>query len=329
MGRSYGGRGKTFSKKYAKSKEDGEGGVFVQKKWYLGKDKLAAYADEDGCPFYLGDADDEKAFFGPGFIMSTRTSANEEYFHRLGMALSLGASSMHAGMQAVTQCIDPFWDESEDFSIKEKASDFKVKFNKSGLRFMADFAHTEDGDKLMNALQILNVGREGHRGQGTVEAAIVTLLEIFDKYGKDLRKHTSRVAAFSAKMYLASMSIIEHLELFENKKQWAKNMEDKAKTNKAVKTWTKDPKNEDLLVAALCESLMEKLKSHGKEKGKKRQAADSSDETDSNRPSSSDSDSDKDKEKKSKGKKKTQRRTASKNRSSSDTEHGKRNKRKS
>ena len=69
MRRTYGGRGKGGGGR--NKGDDDENATYVPKKFYLAKDKLSSYPDEDGCPFYLGDAEDEKSFFAPGFLLST------------------------------------------------------------------------------------------------------------------------------------------------------------------------------------------------------------------------------------------------------------------
>ena len=292
MRRTYGGRGKGGA---GRTKgDDDENATYVPKKFYLAKDKLSSYPDEDGCPFYLGDAEDEKTFFAPGFLLSTRSSRNEEYFHRPGMALSLGAASMHRACRTLRDRLSPCWaDEPGDPAAK--IFDFETKFKKTGLSGLLDLLYTSDGNKFLEALETLDVGREGRRDQNRVETAVRDLVDVLEEHGNDLRKNASRAASFAAKIYLGSMSLIEHLELFEHRKEWSKNMEDAAKSNKHIKAWTKNPKDGDLLVSALTASFMEKVKKHAKGKAQRKQAADtSSEEDDDNEDSAKSGDSEHD-----------------------------------
>ena len=294
MRRTFGGRGKGGTG-FKQKGEDEENGVYVPKKFYLARDKLAAYPDEDGCPFYLGDAEDEKSFFAPGFLLSTRSSRNEEYFHRPGMALSLGAASMHRACRTMKDRLLPCWALKGADEPVEKILDFEAKFKKTGLSGLVDLLATSDGERLLEALETLDVGREGRRDQQRVEKAVRDLVDLLGEHGQQLRKNASRAASFAAKVYLGSMSIMEHLELLEHRKDWAKNMEDAAKGNKHIKAWTKNPKDGDLLIDALTAAFMEKVKKHGKGKNQRKQAADtSSEEGDNDDSAKSDADSEHD-----------------------------------
>ena len=294
MRRTFGGRGKGGTG-FKQKGEDEENGVYVPKKFYLARDKLAAYPDEDGCPFYLGDAEDEKSFFAPGFLLSTRSSRNEEYFHRPGMALSLGAASMHRACRTMKDRLLPCWALKGADEPVEKILDFEAKFKKTGLTGLVDLLATSDGERLLEALETLDVGREGRRDQQRVEKAVRDLVDLLGEHGQQLRKNASRAASFAAKVYLGSMSIMEHLELLEHRKDWAKNMEDAAKGNKHIKAWTKNPKDGDLLIDALTAAFMEKVKKHGKGKNQRKQAADtSSEEGDNDDSAKSDADSEHD-----------------------------------
>ena len=287
MRRTYGGRGKGGGGR--NKGDDDENATYVPKKFYLAKDKLSSYPDEDGCPFYLGDAEDEKSFFAPGFLLSTRSSRNEEYFHRPGMALSLGAASMHRACRTLRDRLLPCWANEHD-NPTSKILDFETKFKKTGLSGLVDFLYTNDGNKFLEALETLDVGREGRRDQHRVDTAVRDLVDVLGEHGYDLRKNASRAASFAAKVYLGSMSLIEHLELFEHRKEWSKNMEDTAKSNKHIKAWTKNPKDEDLLVSALTATFMEKVKKHAKGKAQRKQAADTSSEEDDDNEDSAKSD---------------------------------------
>ena len=308
MAKGYGNRGQRQPNR--KDRNEVDGGAQVPKKFYVAKDKLAAYPDEDGCPFYLGDADDEKSMFSPGFLLSTRSATNEEYFHRLGMGLCLGASSLHTGMDALKDLVPAFWsqtdkdgtntfyDASDIAEVKDKTREFVNKFAKTGFTYLTEFLHSRDGKKLLSVLEVLDVGREGRRDRKAAETAIRDFIDVLRTNGSNLRKHASRAASFAAKLYLAAMSIIEHLELFEHTKTWAKSMVDKAKETKEVKYWTKDPEDTDRLVDALCACFMEKIKTHGKEKGRRKRVADSSSEENASKASSNSSESSRERKKK-------------------------------
>ena len=284
MRRNFNGRGKGGGG-FKQKGDDEENGVYVPKKFYLARDKLASYPDEDGCPFYLGDAEDEKSFFAPGFLLGTRSSRNEEYFHRPGMALSLGAASMHRACRTMKDRLLPCWALKGADEPVERILDFEAKFKKTGLSGLVDLLATSDGERFLEALETLDVGREGRRDQPRVEKAVRDLVDVLGEHGQELRKNASRAASFAAKVYLGSMSIMEHLELLEHRKDWAKNMEDAAKSNRHIKAWTKNPKSGDLLVDALTACFMEKIKRHGKGKNQRKQAADTSSEEGDNEDS--------------------------------------------
>ena len=320
MRRTFGGRGKGGTG-FKQKGEDEENGVYVPKKFYLARDKLAAYPDEDGCPFYLGDAEDEKSFFAPGFLLSTRSSRNEEYFHRPGMALSLGAASMHRACRTMKDRLLPCWALKGADEPVEKILDFEAKFKKTGLSGLVDLLATSDGERLLEALETLDVGREGRRDQQRVEKAVRDLVDLLGEHGQQLRKNASRAASFAAKVYLGSMSIMEHLELLEHRKDWAKNMEDAAKGNKHIKAWTKNPKDGDLLIDALTAAFMEKVKKHGKGKNQRKQAADtSSEEGDNEDTAKSDADSEHDSPRQREEKKNRAKKRPAKDSSSEDSD---------
>jgi len=88
--------GRDWKKSTAKGKDAKNADkAFVPKFKFYGKAALVACPDEDGCPFYLNKADDEREFFSDGFIVNSRAPDNEELFQRIGMAVCLGAASFH------------------------------------------------------------------------------------------------------------------------------------------------------------------------------------------------------------------------------------------
>ena len=245
----------------------------VAKFRFLAKAVMAPYPSEDGCPFYLKDADDEKSFFKKGFIASNVVAPdNCEALWRLGMAVALYASAFHVGGGAVLENV------GEDCTIGDK----------TGLKQLAVILRGEDGQAFLRAAEVLNVGPGGRVGRREAKTAVEAYVAFLKNQEAPLRKAVSRAASFSAKIYQASMAIAEHADLIANPKEWAKAMQGEKNQPGVVQKWIKDPKDSEKLVAAITDGFMKKMEAAKKPAGKKKAAADSSDDDDAASASSSD-----------------------------------------
>ena len=237
----------------------------VAKFRFFAKAAMAPYPAEDGCPFYLKDADDEKSFFKKGFIACNVVAPdNCEALWRLGMAVSLYASAFQVGGGAVVDHV------GEDGAIGDK----------TGLKQLAALLRDPEGQAFLRAAKTLNVRPGGRVGRREAQAAVEAYVTFLQNQEAPLRKAVSRAASFSAKIYQASMAIAEHADLIANLKEWAKAMQGDKNQPALVQRWIKDPKDTAKLVAAITDSFMRKVEAAKKPTGKKRAAADSSDDDD-------------------------------------------------
>ena len=261
-------KGQKGTKKDANKKSDTK--VFVKKYKYFAKGTLSPYPnEEDGCPFYMNKkCQDEKELFSSGTITATRTPDNCEMFHRQGMAVCLMASAADHGAKLLFKRLPP---------NRPNAGE---AFDKTGLPGLMDLLGTERGNDFVKAMEVLNVGRVKKPEENEVEPAVTDMFRFFKRDGKELRKQLSRTASFCASMYLFTMNVSEHLDLYENRKKWAKFLEDAKKQSKEMRAWLKDPENSDKYLAAIVAAFMEKVKTNKVAKDKKKKAADSSSEGD-------------------------------------------------
>ena len=235
----------------------------VQKFRYLPKAVLGAYPASDGCPFYLGDADDEKSFFKKGFIATKALGPDScEAFWRLGMAVALYASSCEVGGKAVVDNID----------------DAGVVGDKTGLKQLRALLRSPEGRDFLRACKTLNVGRDGNADRPEAKAAMKSYVTFLKDQEAPLRKAVSRTASFAAKVYQASMSLAEHMDLVACPRAWADAMQGGKNQPAPVQAWMKDPKDTAKLLTALTDSFMRKVGANKKPKAVKKAAADSSDE---------------------------------------------------
>ena len=241
-----------------KKDKDGKGFVIAKFK-FLAKRLLAAYPDEDGVPFYLGDAADEGEFFNKGFLMGTCRKDNCELFHRLGMALNLDAASMDEGVKLMG-------------TVAPSSA-------AAGIANLTD--HLAENGAFKKAIHVLNAGTSSKPSKTKIKKAVKEYCTFF-RENQDLRNSLASAATYSAKLYLMSMTFLQHMDFHANRKRWAKRME--GDQSSQIKKWMKDPTNEDKLIAALTESFDKKIKSN--KKGKQKRKADTDDDTESDNDSS-------------------------------------------
>ena len=265
-------KGKQYNKKVntdRDSKKKKQGSILMKYK-YFAKSSLAAYHDEDGCPLYLGDASDEKEFFKSGNIASTRKVDNCELLGRMGMSLCLSAATFHNGIDTIAK------------RCKTVGTGLQSEpLGRMGLPELAKWAESSEGKEFAQAIQVLNTGKTKRPAEKDVKKAMRSFIAFFNDNGNELRKHLARCASFSATMYLFTMTLLEHIDLHENRATWAKRMKDSKKHGKAVQAWLKKPDDDEKLHAALTEAFCAKVKTHKKDKSKKKKAADSSSEAQS------------------------------------------------
>ena len=113
---------------------------------HFGKASLAAYVDESGQPLYMKEHDDADSLLSSASIVSGRSQANSEWARRPGMAMTLACSSMQWWLANL---------EDGDF---RKATATVVTWSK-----------TDMGKKIMEAIDGLNLGREGTLKQSKIE----------------------------------------------------------------------------------------------------------------------------------------------------------------
>ena len=255
--------GKTAPPRASKKEESKKPRNFVPKWEYWAKAKLASYCSEDGVPFHVGPEQDEKKFLQLDSIRETRDAGNEELFRRLGMGLTLDASSVDAGFKLLARHFAGDWPD-----------DVRARLSKTGLVQLKNFLASSQGSEVAKAISVLNVGKSKQPDEGDVKKAVKTFVTFATGGTEDLVKHLGRLASSSAVLYLCSMTLLKDLALFDDLPSWAKSIE--GKQSKAVQAWAKRPGDKDKLRAALVQELMAKIRNNHKESGKKRRASDSS-----------------------------------------------------
>ena len=235
----------------------------VAKFKYFPKATLAPYPSEDGCPFYLGDADDEKSLFKKGFVAKSVVDAdNCEALWRLGMAVALYASACDVGGAALVEHVDD----------RGRADD------KTGLKPLADLLRSPEGGAFLKAVKTLNVGVGGRVPRREVKDAVKVYVTFLSEKEPQLRKAVSRAASFTAKIYQASMCMMEHMDLIVNPKDWAGAMQGGKNQPTTTQKWIRDPRDKSKLIEALTDSFTKKMETAKKPKHAKRAAADTSDD---------------------------------------------------
>lgn len=253
---------KKFSKKGGHKKSSSS--EFIVPKWkFFGKYALSAYPDETGSPLYIGDADSEAAFLGKGKIVATRSNENTEMMNRIGFAISMGASSFEAGIEAIDKYVP---DVLGDADVE--------KLQKCGLASVKEILGTEDGKAFVKAAGTLNIGTKKKPTEDAVKEAIAAYVNFLKDENGQKRKALSRVAGFSARLYLMSMTMLEHLDLHEHKKKWCKGLS--GKLSASARAWKAEPADADKMSAALVAAFLNKVQQNKAPK-KKRNLSDDED----------------------------------------------------
>ena len=138
----------------------------VPKYKFFSKNALAPYPSEDGCPFYLGEADDEKSFFKKGHIAQEVVSADTcEALWRLGMSVALYASACHVGGGALLEHVDARGRVGE----------------KPGQTMLCGLLRSPEGQDFLKALKTLNVGIGGRVSQEEADVALKDYVSFLTK----------------------------------------------------------------------------------------------------------------------------------------------------
>ena len=270
------------------TKKKGGNKNYVPKYRYYAKDKLAAYPDEDGCPFYLGKGQDEHTFFTGKSIRASRSKDNEEMYHRPGMSLSLSCASFEKGIDQVLQF--------KEASLTEEQ---QKPLMKTGLIDILNFLATPEGKRFEKAVRKLNVGKHKRIKEEDAQTAIDDFVDVLREMPKKAKRGFSRWASYTANGYLFSMTLAKDAALLEDLPAMAENMV--GNQSQSLKAWVKNSSNVKKFKKSLLAEFMDKVKKNSKEK--KKRAADSSSEEED------DSDDDDAKARKPKGRKKGKKQT--------------------
>ena len=238
-------------------------GSFVPKYAYFGKERLAAYPNEDGVCVYVGKGQDEKAFFTLENICASRSSKNEELCHRIGMGLALDAASLHNG----TKVLHKHFGEA----IPE---DLQQQFHKTGLPKILEALASDAGQRFVQSIEVLDVGKTGQPREKAIKKAIKGFVEYLQDDDGTLRRNLARLASDAAALYLFAMTLLKDMALVSSPKEWAAKVE--GKQSDEVKAWLRKPKDDAKLLAALVHELLAKVEKNEPAAGKKRKASDTS-----------------------------------------------------
>ena len=244
-------------------KKKGNKGSFVPKYAYFGKERLAAYPNEDGVCVYVGKGQDEKAFFTLENICASRSSKNEELCHRIGMGLALDAASLHNG----TKVLHKHFGEA----IPE---DLQQQFRKTGLPKILEALASDAGQRFVQSIEVLDVGKTGQPREKAIKKALKGFVEYLQDDDGTLRRNLARLASDAAALYLFAMTLLKDMALVSNPKEWAAEVE--GKQSDEMNSWLRKPKDDAKLLAALVHELLAKVEKNEPAGGKKRKASDTS-----------------------------------------------------
>ena len=230
---------------------------------YFGKERLAAYPNEDGVCVYVGKGQDEKAFFSLENICASRSSKNEELRHRIGMGLALDAASLHNGTKVLHK---HFGEAIPD--------DLQQQFHKTGLPKILEALASDAGQRFVQSLEVLDVGKTGQPRENAIKKALKGFVEYLQDDDGTLRRNLARLASYAAALYLFAMTLLKDMALVSNPKEWAAKVE--GKQSDEVKAWLRKPKDDAKLLAALVHELLAKVEKNEPAGGKKRKASDTS-----------------------------------------------------
>ena len=176
-------------------KKSGKGSVgdpkeVIPKYLHFGKASLAAYVDESGQPLHMKEHDDADSLLSSASIVSSRSQANSEWARRPGMAMT--CSSMHWWLANL---------EDGDF---RKATATVVTWSK-----------TDKGKKIMEAIDGLNLGRDGTLTQSKIEKHVKTIVSFLSdlEENKALSDAIVTMVVQAGQMYLGSMGLAGELGL--------------------------------------------------------------------------------------------------------------------
>jgi len=221
-------------------------GSFVPKYAYFGKERLAAYPNEDGVCVYVGKGQDEKAFFTLENICACRSSKNEELCHRIGMGLALDAASIHNGTKVLHK---HFGEAIPD--------DLQQQFHKTGLPKILEALASDAGQRFVQSIEVLDVGKTGQPREKAIKKALKGFVEYLQEDDGTLRRNLARLASDAAALYLFAMTLLKDMALVSNPKEWAAKVE--GKQSDEVKAWLRKPKDDAKLLAALVHELLAKV----------------------------------------------------------------------
>eukprot|EP00971_Amphidinium_carterae_P182333 3618633-Amphidinium_carterae.2 len=187
----------------------------IPKYLYFAKACLAAYCDENASPLYLKDHDEPSEVLTVSNIVAGRNNGNCEWTRRPGMAMTLACSSMQS------------WLSNLDSADTRKAAAKLLTWSK-----------TENGKKMLDAVDGLNVGKDGSLKKAKIEKHVKTLVSGMTEVEEqtELREAVVTLAVHAGQMYLGSMALLEMGAFFTKRKGWAKNLRSSVSRRHSLRT---------------------------------------------------------------------------------------------
>ena len=250
-------------KEKAQKKSVKRGAKYIPKHLFFGKNLLAPYTNEDGCPFYLNKGKDELSQLKLKTILKGRNADNEELCRRLGMGLALDAASLNHGAKSMVKHCSSQW-----------PPEVKADLDKTGILQAHALLEGDDG-VLLEALDTLDVGKSRRPGKKAVRKAVQALVRFLTNDAANKQKQFARMMTFTAKLYLLSSTALKLIALSSNLPEWAAKFH--GEQSKDMERWRKKPDDEARLVEALTAELLAKI-DNNEPRGKKKKVSDPSEE---------------------------------------------------
>ena len=200
---------------------------------HLSKASLRHFIGEQG-PFFLQGARDETEFFAPAMVAKTRTASNCEAINRLGYYVSFFSSTCTAGLDALTV----FTEGAEAALDMVGASGLGAMFQSTAGKHFAD------------ACEYLNVKNNAKRTASDTSEQLHAMFGFLGESAESLHEEAVKMAAFAARLYLFSISLVEMTSLVMNVQHWADSVS-RDNHSDIVGKWKANPEDFEAFVDAM------------------------------------------------------------------------------
>eukprot|EP00971_Amphidinium_carterae_P126402 2504138-Amphidinium_carterae.1 len=162
---------------------------------------------------------DEKRSLKPKHIAENLSAENSELCKRLSFGLSMSAGSIQSALQYISK-----YGGADD------------KFTQFGLPELKKKVESGEGKKFMDACEYLNMENETTIEKEMLQTHVKNFWKFLRSDKETLSDTLRRLVMSSARVYLASTSLLELIALDSHREHWAKAF-DKRPPSKETKMW--------------------------------------------------------------------------------------------